>query len=143
MSEDTKYAICNTCQAKVSRGGGSTKSYTTTNLVNHLAKHPDVNKQYIECKSAQEATHIKETRKRKTEQQLSLKETQQLSKPWDINDDRSQRVHKRIGEMLAVDCQALSMVEDVGFKRMLQILEPRYKCPSFSQILLYLKFTLA
>ena len=25
---------------------GSTKSYTTTNLVNHLAKHPDVNKQY-------------------------------------------------------------------------------------------------
>lgn len=130
VSEDTKYAICNTCQAKVSRGGGSTKSYTTTNLVNHLTKHPDVNKQYIERKSAQEATPIKETRKRKTEQQLSLKETQQLSKPWDINDDRSQRVHKRIGEMLAVDCQPLSMVEDVGFKRVLQILEPRYKCPS-------------
>ena len=32
--------------------------------------------------------------------------------------------------MLAVDCQPLSMVEDVGFKRVLQILEPRYKCPS-------------
>ena len=28
VSEDTKYAICNTCQTKVSRGGGSTKSYT-------------------------------------------------------------------------------------------------------------------
>ena len=32
--------------------------------------------------------------------------------------------------MLAVDCQPLSMVEDVGFKRVLQILEPCYKCPS-------------
>ena len=130
VSEDTKYAICTTCQAEVSRGGGSTKSYTTTNLVSHLAKHPDVNKQYFERKSAKEAPTLKVTRKRKIEQQLSLEETQELSKPWDINDARSQRVHKRIGEMLAVDCQPLSMVEDVGFKRVLQILEPRYKCPS-------------
>ena len=28
-----------------------------------------------------------------------------------------------------MDCQPLSMV-DVGFKRVLQALEPRYKCPS-------------
>ena len=129
MSEDTKYAICNTCQVKVSRGGRSTKSYTTTNLVSHLVKHPDVNKQYIERKSAQEPP-VRVTRKRKIEQQLSLEETQELSKPWDINDARSQRVHRRIGEMLAVDCQPLSVVEDVGFKRVLQILEPCYKCPS-------------
>ena len=122
VCEDTKYAICNTYQMKVSRGGGSTKSYTTTNLVSHLVKHPDVNKQYIEWKSAQEAPPIKETHKRKIEQQLSLEETQELSKPWDMNDARSQCVHKRIGEMLAVDCQSLSMVEDVGFKRVLQIL---------------------
>ena len=32
--------------------------------------------------------------------------------------------------MLAVDCQPLSMVEDIGFKRVLQTLEHRYKCPS-------------
>ena len=118
MSEDTKYAICNTCQVKVSRGGRSTKSYTTTNLVSHLVKHPDVNKQYIERKSAQEPP-VRVTRKRKIKQQLSLEETQELSKPWDINDARSQRVHRRIGEMLAVDCQPLSVVEDVGFKRVL------------------------
>ena len=48
MFEDTKYTICNTCQMKVSRGGGSMNSYTTTNLVSHLVKHSDVNKQYIE-----------------------------------------------------------------------------------------------
>ena len=76
VSEDTKYAICTTCQAEVSRGGGITKSYTTTNLVNHLAKHPDVNKQYFERKPAKEAPTLKVTRERKIEQQLSLEETQ-------------------------------------------------------------------
>ena len=94
MTEDMKYAVCNTCQAKVSRGGGSTKSYTTTNLVSHLAKHPDINKQYIERKESQETPPQKQTRKRKLEQQLLLEETQELSKPWDINDVRSQRVLK-------------------------------------------------
>ena len=109
VTEDTKYAICNTCQTKVSRGGGSTKLYTTTNLVSHLIKHPDVNKQYNERKSTKEAPPKKEMRKRKIEQQLSLVEIQELTKPWDINDARSQRVHKRIGKMLAVDCQPFTV----------------------------------
>ena len=37
-------------------------------------------------------------------------EVQGLLKSWDINDTRSQCVHKIIGDMLAVDCQLLSMV---------------------------------
>ena len=122
--------ICNTCQAKVSRGGSSTKSYTTTNLVSHLTKHPDINTHYSERKAAEETPPRKETCKRKIKHQLSIQEAQELSKPWDINDTRSQHVHKRIGKMLAVDCQPLWMVEDVGFKRVLQVLEPHYKCPS-------------
>ena len=32
--------------------------------------------------------------------------------------------------MLAVDCRPASMIKDVGFKQVLQTLEPRYKCPS-------------
>ena len=69
MSEDAKYAICTTGQVELSRGGGSTKSYTTTNKVSHLAKHLDVNKQYFERKSAKEAAPpLKVTRKRKIEQ---------------------------------------------------------------------------
>jgi len=71
VDEDTKYAVCNTCQAKVSRGGSSTKSYTTTNLVSHLAKHSDVNTQYSERKAAEETPPWKETRKRKLEHQFS------------------------------------------------------------------------
>ena len=55
---------------------------TTTNLVSHVVKHPNVNKQYTEQKSVQEAPPIKETCKRKIEQQFSLKQTQELSEPW-------------------------------------------------------------
>ena len=107
----------------VPRGGNSTKSYTTTNLVNHLStKDLEVNVKYIERKANNEAQPPRETWKRSIEHHLLLKV------PWDINDNKSQRVHKRIGEMLAVDCQSLSMVEDIGLTRVLQVLELRYKC---------------
>ena len=32
--------------------------------------------------------------------------------------------------MVAIDSQLLSVVEDVGFRQVLRILEPRYQCPS-------------
>ena len=32
--------------------------------------------------------------------------------------------------MVAIDCQPISMVEDVGFRQVLKLLEPRYQCPS-------------
>ena len=52
---------------------------------------------------------------------------------WDINGSRAQRaqrVQRRIGEMIAIDCQLFSVVEDVGFTRLLKQLEPRYSLPS-------------
>ena len=69
-----------------------------------------MNKQCSEHKAAEEALPQKETLKRKIEHQLSLQEAQELLKAWDINDTRSKSVHKRIGEILAVDCQPLSVV---------------------------------
>ena len=71
-----------------------------------------------------------ETRKRELQRQLSLSEVQDRSKGWDINDQRAQRVYRKIGEMVAIDCQPISMVEDVGFRQALKLLEPRYQCPS-------------
>ena len=44
-AENTKFAKCSVCLKEVPCGGHSTKSYTTTNLVNHLkSKHPGVQK---------------------------------------------------------------------------------------------------
>ena len=61
------------------------------------------------------------------ERQLSSIEVQDLTKIWDINDHRAQRVHHKVGEMLAIDCQPISMLKDVGFRQVLKSLE---QCPS-------------
>jgi len=78
--EDSKYVFCcNECKTKVPRGGSSTKSYTTTNLLQHLSmKHMEIYKQYLKRKGSNEATAKapKETQKR-TLQQLSLKATEE------------------------------------------------------------------
>ena len=81
-NEDSRYAICNECRTKVPRGGSSTKSLTTTNLLQHLfTKLIEIYKQYLERKPRSEATakEPKETRKR-TLQQLSLEETKERTK---------------------------------------------------------------
>jgi len=49
---------------------------------------------------------------------------------WDINDFRAQRVHRLIGEMIAIDTQPFSVVENKGFINLLSALEPRYSLPS-------------
>jgi len=64
--EDSKYTVCNECEVKVPRGGSSTKSYTTTNLVYHLSvKHEEIHKQYLKKKANNRVTTKvpKETRK--------------------------------------------------------------------------------
>ena len=65
-----------------------------------------------------------------TSKQLSLMEVQDKSRKWDISDARAQRVHKFVMEMIALDNQPFSLVEDKGFVRLLQVLEPRYSLPS-------------
>ena len=64
------------------------------------------------------------------EQQLSLIEVQDLTKTWDVNDTRAQRVYRKVSKMVAIDGQPISIVEDVGFRQVLRTLEPRYQCPS-------------
>ena len=65
---------------KVPKGGSSTKSYTTTNVVQHQsAKHVKIHKQYLELRkvSSEATTKVhKETQKR-TLQQVSLKATEE------------------------------------------------------------------
>ena len=53
--------------------------------------------------------------------------------PWDINDARAVRMHKKIAEMMALDFQPFSIVSDVGFIRWLNTLEPRYSQRYFTE----------
>ena len=50
--------------------------------------------------------------------------------PWNINDSRALIIHKKLGEMIAIDGQLIFIVEDPGFINFVKSLEPRYKIPS-------------
>ena len=58
-----------------------------------------------------------------------LIKVQDLTKVWDINNHRAQKVHCKVGEMLAIDCQPVSMVEDMSLDRF-KTLKPCCHCPS-------------
>ena len=124
-----RFAVCQLCNENVSRGGKTMKTFGTSNLIDHLRKkHPTDFRDYEEKKKVQELT-VKQP-KEYGKKQLTLTETEARVQPWDINDARALRVHKKIAEMMALDFQPLSIVSDVGFIRLLNTLEPRYKLPS-------------
>uniref|UniRef100_A0A1X7SH47 BED-type domain-containing protein n=1 Tax=Amphimedon queenslandica TaxID=400682 RepID=A0A1X7SH47_AMPQE len=121
VAEDTKFAQCNTCTLKVSRGGKSPKDYNTTNLKTHLKSHSSEYAKYeVKCQENKSVSIPDQP----VLKQLSLKESKERSQAWDINDARAQRVHRRIVDMIALDCQPFSVVEDLGFIRLLSELQP-------------------
>jgi hypothetical protein len=51
---------------------------------------------------------------------------------FDSNSVRAQKLTEAIARMIALDLQPYSIVEDVGFRSLLNITEPRYIIPSRS-----------
>ena len=47
--------------------------------------------------------------------QLTLQESSDKARKWDINDPRAQHIHTRIAEMIALNYQPFLIVDDVGF----------------------------
>ena len=62
--------------------------------------------------------------------QHSLRSVVAKTRQWDINDPQASAIHRRLVEMIAVDCQPFLIVDDAGFQRLIHSLEPRYKIPS-------------
>ena len=62
--------------------------------------------------------------------QLSIQESTDRTRVWATNDAKALRVSRKIGEMIAIDCQPLSIVSDREFVHLLKTLEPRYQIPS-------------
>uniref|UniRef100_A0A914M0T9 HAT C-terminal dimerisation domain-containing protein n=1 Tax=Meloidogyne incognita TaxID=6306 RepID=A0A914M0T9_MELIC len=54
--------------------------------------------------------------------------------PWDKDGDKRNMINKFLMEMICVDLQPLSIVENIGFRRLVNELQPRYKIPSRSQV---------
>ena len=94
----------------------------------HNEAYKDYQQKYTEHKEKERES--KQEKEVSTSKQMSLIEIQDRGHKWDINDTKAQQVHKFVMEMIALDNQPLSLVEDIGFVRLLQVLEPRYSLPS-------------
>lgn len=132
-SDKTK-AICKLCQASISRGGKSAKTFTTTNLLNHLKKiHPEEAKDE-QCKLKRKHDETPGTSSSSCEppvkSQATISSMFEKKKIWDINHHRAKEIHYLIGEMIAVDIQPYSVTSDIGFNRLIAKLCPNYKIPS-------------
>ena len=115
------------------RGGQSTKSYTTSNLVHHLkTKHGQEYAEYEKKKSEKqpEAPQASSLNEAGPLQQISLMEAAELHKQWDINDPSTKAIHRKVSEMIAMDCQPISVVESSGFKALIHAIAPKYRIPS-------------
>ena len=92
----------------------------------HLkSKHIDEFKKYQRVQSGK----IAEQQTNNTKQ-LTLEAAEDRVKLWNCSDPRVQRITHHIGEMVALDCQLLLIVEDTGFLRLMKEMEPRYVVPS-------------
>ena len=129
VAEDPNFAVCKACKKKVSCSGKNSKCYETMNLVQHLrVKHAQLHIEFQQKVEVQNAATSSSSPAPFS--QIPLQESGDRVRVWDINDARAQRIHRRIGEMIALDCEPFSVVKDQGFKQLIRELEPRYTLPS-------------
>ncbi|XP_072569011.1 zinc finger BED domain-containing protein 4-like [Paramormyrops kingsleyae] len=117
-------AVCNICKTEVSRGGSSTATYNTTNLIKHLRKHHV--KEHAEFEQATSSKGAGGT----AQQQLTLSESLQRREKYPANSVKATKITEKIMECIVLDGEPLSLVERTGFRRLIEFLESRYTIPS-------------
>lgn len=149
--EDRSKVKCTICDKMISRGGSGRKGSSSA-LSNHLKlKHameytnleravcrvssntPDdeaMQQEPVAAQDVQPSTSGTQPSNSKTfTTTQSTLEDSFISK-WKIDDPRSVPITKSIAEMIAVDNQPISVVEDKGFNRLMQLVKPKYQMPS-------------
>lgn len=114
-------ARCNICDFPVGMGSETAKSKNTTNMWTHLKRHhPETH-----------ATALKERDGNSTaSRQPTVAEMFDAQWKWPNSDNRSKKIDVAIMEMIATDNQPFTVAADVGFKRLMAMLEPRYSLKS-------------
>ena len=132
MSEkDNKFAVCKVCTKEIPRGGMLQKHFNTTNLIRHLkVSHIE---EYTEFSKLAAAKAEKEKERAATQTpltQLTVTETYKRQQPYSNDSKKKKELNEKVMEFICLDHQPLSVVEDIGFKRLVNCLDPRYTLPS-------------
>ena len=148
---DPKYVTCNTCNIRVSRGSENPKKQTISGLSSHLkTRHPQITEKNDTSPAAENSDSNSENdqqvpNKRKRPFLLfdinSKKQRNELlqstipgwvetSSKIDTNSEKGQKFHKSIFEMIILDLQPWSIVNDPGFLRHHAPIAPNYEIAS-------------
>ncbi|XP_067300896.1 zinc finger BED domain-containing protein 4-like [Pseudorasbora parva] len=129
--KDAKTAVCKHCSAELSRGGASAKTYSTSSLIYHLkSRHPEHHAEYEKDAAAAAATAAA---KRKVPPPSlthtpSVADFLEKAKKFTSDSAKAKGITKKIMEFIALDDQPFSVVEDVGFRRLIDHIEPVTPC---------------
>ena len=125
--EKSATAECNICNSNVSRGGSAVGWFNTTNIIKHLEKHHK--EQHQECLQAMAA------KKSKTPEQQTLLETIKRREKLPPDSNKAKLITEKLVQFIVLDNQPLLVVENVGFRRLIEHIEPRYTLPSHHYIM--------
>lgn len=170
---DNSFAVCNSCKSSIKRGGKDKRSFTTTNLQNHLRRKHSIIivKNRVVSQPRDNPTLSVQDESEDDPQEQVQSSTDLVSSPstssidspststgqlprvekksfssigssltkqptliavfnktkkFASDDPRSKEITKKIAEMICTDDQPFSVVDDVGFRRLISHLEPRY-----------------
>lgn len=137
--DDQTKVTCSLCNKILSRGGKIEKAFSTTNMRKHLqTQHQEQFEQeelvaeklaqttQKRTRNAFSTTHKKSKIDHGPSSGSIISHTQKtLEKMY----SRDKIIHDAIGEMIVIDSQPFSIVEDIGFTRLLKLLKPNYELP--------------
>lgn len=127
--KEQRFAVCKICSSEISRGGQTTKNFNTTNLISHLQrKHGEAYNEYLQMNKKRQEEAKKNAKTNVT--QLSLTTAFERKAVFPADSVRARGITNRITKMIALDDQPFSVVENVGFRGLMEYVEPRYKMPS-------------
>ncbi|KAJ8349109.1 hypothetical protein SKAU_G00276980 [Synaphobranchus kaupii] len=115
--EDISRAICIKCSGNISRGGKKTSSFNTTNLISHLKnqhRYDGVLKAYEDACAAKEAANPNPAAK-KAPGLVPIAAAFEKCKKFARDNPRAKAICDFIMEMMALDDQPFTIVEDKGF----------------------------
>ena len=102
------------------------RNFTNTNLKKHLQQRYHHNKFEEFEKVDADVKSVQTSKDVGVKKQVTVEHAFSQSKPYSFDHPRSLILHRAIAEMLCVYCLPISVVERLGLRRLLHVLEPRY-----------------
>lgn len=112
---------CKYCKKLIQTPSGS-----TSGLLRHLKLHPVAEKDYLKLTMEEGNQRKKET----SVKQMTMKDCLAKHQKVKISEEKKNKIDRKIGIMMACDYQPYRIVEDRGFRGLINELEPGYELPS-------------